>query len=41
MAFTVIELQDEMPDEARLALLDLDIGAPAFRGRLPTWNAEK
>jgi|SRR5580704_14210949 hypothetical protein len=36
---TVLELEDDLPDEARLALLELDIKQQAVRGRRLTWNA--
>jgi len=37
---TILELEEGLPDEARLALLDLDIEAQAIRGHRLTWNAE-
>ena len=37
---TVIELEDDLSDAARLALLELDIKQQAVRGRRLTWNAE-
>lgn len=37
---TVVELEKDLPDEARLAFLDLDLKAPAIRGRRLRWNAE-
>src|ERR1700692_4509577 len=36
---TVLELQDDLPDEARLALLELDLKQQAVRGRRLTWSA--
>jgi hypothetical protein len=36
----VLELDEGLPDEARIALLDLDIDTQAVRGRRLTWNAE-
>ena len=36
----VVELPEELPDEARLALLDLDIEAQPVRGRRLAWDAE-
>jgi hypothetical protein len=37
---TVLELEEELSDEARLALLDLDIKADAVRGHRLAWNTE-
>jgi hypothetical protein len=34
----VLELREDLPDEARLALLDLDF--TTLRGRRLTWSAE-
>ena len=36
---TVVELEEELSDEARLALLELDIRAQAVRGRRLRWDA--
>jgi hypothetical protein len=38
-AFTVIELEEGVPDEARLALLDLNIEAEDIRGHRLRWDA--
>jgi hypothetical protein len=37
---TVIEVNEDLPDEARLALLDLDIENDANRGQRLRWNAQ-
>jgi hypothetical protein len=37
---TSIEVGDDLPDEARLALLDLDIEKDGVRGRRLRWDAE-
>ena len=39
-AVTVLELEEGLPDEARLALLDLDFSDQAIRGRRLRWNTE-
>lgn len=39
-AATVVELDESLPDEARLALLDLDPTAEALQGQRLRWNAE-
>jgi hypothetical protein len=39
-AATVVELEENLPDEARLALLDLDPAAPEYQGRRLRWNPE-
>jgi hypothetical protein len=36
---TVIEFNDDLPDEAKLLLLDLDVEAEGIRGNRLTWNA--
>jgi hypothetical protein len=33
-------LDPDTPDEARLALLDLDVTAPELRGKILRWNSE-
>lgn len=35
-----IAITDETPDEARLALLDLDVTAEELRGKVLAWDAE-
>ena len=37
---TVFEAQGELPDEARLALLDIDIRDPKVQGKHLMWDAE-
>jgi hypothetical protein len=37
---TVIELDDGLPEEARLALQDLDLRSDAIRGQRLCWNVE-
>ena len=36
----VIELNKDLSDDARLALLDLDVEAPALRGHRLTWDKQ-
>ena len=36
----VVILESELPDEARLALLDLDIKDPSFQGKSLGWDTE-
>jgi hypothetical protein len=38
-ATAVIAVAEDTPDEARLALLDLDVTADELRGRLLRWEA--
>jgi hypothetical protein len=38
-SLTVLEISEDLPDDARWALLDLDIKAPAVRGHRLRWNA--
>jgi hypothetical protein len=37
---TVIEVDEDLPDEARLALLDLDVGNDVVRGHRLRWDAQ-
>jgi hypothetical protein len=37
---SVVEFSVSLPDEAKLALLDLDVTSPPLRGRRLAWNAE-
>ena len=37
----VIVVTDDLPDEARLALLDLDVTAPELRGKLLGWTRQR
>jgi hypothetical protein len=39
-AVTVVELNESLSDEAKLALLDLDIRAENIRGRRLTWDTD-
>lgn len=34
----LVVVTDDLPDEARLALLDLDVTAPELRGKLLRWD---
>ena len=38
---TVLELEEGLPDEAKLALLDLDMNAESIRGQRLRWNVEE
>jgi hypothetical protein len=37
-ATAIIVVTEDTPDEARLALLDLDVTAPELRGKLLRWD---
>jgi hypothetical protein len=37
---TVVELAEDLPDDARLALIDLDFTNPSVRGHRLRWDAE-
>ena len=39
-AGTVLVLEENLPDEARLAFLDLDLKAPMIRGHQLRWSAD-
>jgi hypothetical protein len=39
-AITIVELEKDLPDEAKLALLDLDFTGVAMNGRRLRWSAQ-
>jgi hypothetical protein len=38
---TALEFNDNLPDEARLALLDLDFTKPELSGKVLHWNSQR